>query len=78
MHLTPAKYVVKIFGGVRAAATLIGRNPSSICRWQMPKSRGGYGGAVPRAARLRILEIAKKKRLPITSWHLDYGYGRKN
>jgi hypothetical protein len=73
MKLSPAKYVIRIFGGVRSAAFIIGRHPGSVSRWQTPKTSGGYGGTIPKAARLTILKIAKRRKLPITSRDLDYG-----
>jgi len=73
MHLSPAECVVELFGGVRATARAIGRNPGAVSRWNKPKSKRGTGGMVPSAAQRIILKIAKKKRLKITLEHLNYG-----
>lgn len=73
MKLNPAKYVIKVFGGVRVTAKLLDRDPGSISRWQTPKTRGGYGGRIPNSSRLPILKIARQNNLPITSEDLDFG-----
>ena len=73
MILTPAELVIKLFGGVRAAAREIGRNPGAVSRWNSSKLKGGTGGMVPSAAQRIILKIAKKKRLKITLEELNYG-----
>ena len=73
MFLTPSQCVIQVFGGVRATARAIGRNPGAISRWNKPKSKGGTGGMVPSAAQRIILKIAKRKRLEITIEELVYG-----
>ena len=64
----PAHYVIHIFGGVRATARAIGRDPGAIVRWK-------YTGQVPSVAQRLILNVAKKRRLDITP--NDLAYGRK-
>lgn len=73
MHFTPAQYVTKMFGGIRATARAIGRDPSSVLQWGKPVEIGGRGGMIPTAIRLTILAKAKELDLDITSQDLDYG-----
>lgn len=67
MKVTAADYVIFTFGGVRAAARQLGYSPSAVSRWRTT------GGEVPTKARRLILEAAKRRRLPITADHLQYG-----
>lgn len=72
-HLSPAQYVIHVFGGVRKTARMIGRNPGAICHWKQPRKKGGCGGDVPGAAQRIILLVAKKHSLDITPGDLVYG-----
>jgi len=73
MHLTPADYVIKIFGGVRATARAIGRDPSAISKWRASRRKGGCGGHVPAKAGRTILRIAKRRKLHVSPHDLTYG-----
>jgi hypothetical protein len=65
--LTPAQYIVLVFGGVRKASREIGRSPSRVSAWLKRHGR------IPSAAQLRILEIAKSRGLDITPKDLICG-----
>jgi len=67
MHLSPAEYVIHVFGGVRATARAVGRYPNAVCRW---KKKSGH---IPSAAQRVILSVAKKNNLSITPNDLVYG-----
>lgn len=73
MKLSPAEVVIRAFGGVRATAKAIGRNPGSVCRWRQSKDRGGSDGDVPRGAQKTILEAAKAKNLDLSANDIIYG-----
>lgn len=73
MHLSPAEYVIKVFKGVRAAATAIGRDRSAIYKWKLPRDMGGCDGQIPGPARKAILSKARELDLDITSHDLDFG-----
>jgi hypothetical protein len=66
MHLDPARYLIYIFGGVRATSRALGCSAPVVSNWKKV-------GKVPGRARMRILELAKKNNLPIDSLILDYG-----
>ena len=78
---TPAVKCISAFGGVRALARALERNPSSVVRWRKPKDEGGSNGAVPSALQGRILAIAQARGLSLTAedlilrtaddWQLD-------
>ncbi len=66
-HETPADKAITAFGGVRALARALERNPSSVVRWRKPKEEGGSAGAVPSALQGRILAIAQARGLNLTA-----------
>lgn len=67
-HLeTPADKCIDAFGGVRALARALDRNPSSIVRWRKSKDDGGSAGAVPSGLQGRILALAQERNLPLTA-----------
>lgn len=53
---TPADKVIAAFGGVRATARAVGRNPSQVSRWRQARAVGGLGGRVPAGVMPLILE----------------------
>lgn len=74
IQLTPAEYVIEVFGGVREASRAIGRSPSAVSRWQTSKDRGGCDGGIPRVAQNLILKVAKLRGdIDITSSDLLEG-----
>jgi hypothetical protein len=64
---TPADKCIEAFGGVRALARALERNPSSVVRWRKPKDEGGSSGAVPSSLQGRILALAQERGLPLTA-----------
>ena len=64
---TPAATCIAAFGGVRALARALDRNPSSVGRWRKPKDEGGSAGAVPSSLQGLILQIAHERGLPLTA-----------
>ena len=64
---TPADRCIEAFGGVRALARALERNPSSVVRWRKPKDEGGSAGAVSSALQGRILAIAQARGLSLTA-----------
>lgn len=67
MKLSPAAYVVHVFGGLAATSAALGRDKSTISRWRTGNGR------IPGPVRPWVLEVARRKNLPITSEDLDYG-----
>jgi hypothetical protein len=64
---TPADRCIEAFGGVRALARALDRNPSSVVRWRKPKDEGGSNGAVPSNLQGRILDLAQERGLSLTA-----------
>jgi hypothetical protein len=64
---TPADKCIDVFGGVRALARALDRNPSSVVRWRRPKDEGGSNGAVPSGLQGRILALAQERGLTLTA-----------
>jgi len=71
--LSPAEYVIRVFGGVRKTARAVGRSPASVSKWRAKKKNNGSGGRIPTAAAERILSIAKETGLDITPFDLLCG-----
>lgn len=74
-HLSPANYVIHVFGGVRATGRAIGLTGQAVSHWRQKKSRGGLGGRIPRKAQAMILATAHIQGLDITA--NDFMFGRK-
>lgn len=68
MQLSPAEYVVHVFGGVSCTARAIGRTPQAVTLW-----RTQAGGRVPGTAQKLILLAARKRKLDITPNDLIVG-----
>ncbi len=67
MHLKPAQYVIKSFGGVRSVARLLKVQPSTVARWGYPKGkRQGREGFVPYEYFTQILLSAKRKGVDVS------------
>lgn len=67
--MTPARYVIKQFGGVRAAAKAIGVSPSTVSTWnkrKTPKDYRGLNGRIPAKNWDAILRAAKRRKKRIT------------
>jgi len=64
---TPAEYVIKAFGGIRATARAIDYNPDSILKWRYRK------GFVPTSAQPVILKAAEELNVDITAEDLIFG-----
>lgn len=73
MHLSPAEYVIHVFGGVRATARALGKYPSTISKWQNYKDKEGQIGQIPTSAQKLILEKARELGLQISADELIYG-----
>lgn len=73
MKLTPAQYVIHVFGGVRATARVVGRSPAAISKWHLSKKNQGRGGIVPTGVQSIILKAASKKGLDIKPEDLVIG-----
>jgi len=65
--LTPARFVIDTFGGVSATARLVGRDASTVSRWQ------SKDGIIPSNMHRKILHVAKKKNFDITANDLIFG-----
>jgi hypothetical protein len=78
--LTPAELVIRRFGGVRPLARELDKSPSTISLW-----RSRHSGKIPnrsetlgdpKGTHIRLLELAKKRDIPLTADELiNGGYG---
>jgi hypothetical protein len=65
--LEPAHSVIQTFGGFEAVAKITGKHISRVYRWTYPKARGGTDGFIPQTDAEKLLEHARKLKLPITA-----------
>ena len=68
MQLSPAEYIVRAFGGVRATARALNKTPSAVSKWQ-----NQYGGVIPSSNLQKILNKAEELSLDITPEDLILG-----
>jgi len=71
--ISPAEYVIKALGGVRATARAIGRDPASVVAWKRPRAKKGTDGQIPDKCHHTILKIAQERGLDITPNDLILG-----
>lgn len=71
--ITPAAIVVAKFGGVRALARALGLNPSTVCKWGLPKERGGCDGRIPHKHHRALLDLASDRKKRLTLKELCFG-----
>lgn len=64
---TPADKVIEAFGGVRKTALAVGRASSSVCRWRMPREKGGLAGRVPSSVQPIIMAMILEGKLQLTA-----------
>lgn len=63
---TPADKVIAAFGGVRATAKVVRRNPSQVSRWRQTRALGGLGGRVPAGVMPAILAEIHAGKIDLT------------
>lgn len=67
--MTPARYIIEQFGGVRAAAKAIGVAPSTVSTWNKRRTTTDYrglNGRIPAKNWDAILRAAKRRKKRIT------------
>lgn len=62
--MSPADYVISVFGGVTETAAALKRDPSSVSRWNY---------YVPQKLHKKIIALAKKRKIDITERDLVQG-----
>ena len=72
MHLNPAQFVIRQFGGVIKTARLLGLNKSSVSRWKKGTPSRPYG-RIPTTAQTEILNLARLMAVDITPEDLIKG-----
>ena len=68
MQLSPAEYVIHVFGGISATARAIGRSKMAVSYWKTQSK-----GRVPGPSQALVLAAARKKKLDITPEDLIRG-----
>ncbi len=74
--LTPAELVIVRFGGVRPLSRLLGMSPSTVCTWKtrnMGKIPNTSENGDARGTHLRLLDLAKERKIQLTANELIYG-----
>lgn len=65
-HLTPAEFVIELFG-IRPLARELNVDPTTIVRWRQ------HGGLIPSNYHKPLLELAQRDRQKLTPEHLVNG-----
>lgn len=66
LRVSPAEYVISVFGGVRKVARAIGRDPASVSRWRRAAGQKGTDGRIPSKAQQELLAKAQALGLDLT------------
>lgn len=69
--MNPAQAIIEKLGGDRAVCDLLlsmGDDCciSTVCRWRLPKERGGTGGLIPSKRIMRLIAAAQEKGVILT------------
>jgi hypothetical protein len=65
-YFPPAELAIRLFGGVVALARAVGRNPSSVSRWQKT-------GQIPTGCLKLVLDAAQREGIELSSEELVRG-----
>jgi hypothetical protein len=63
---TPASKVVRLFGGYKAVAELVGTSELQVRRWNYPKSKKGAAGQVPSKHHSTLVSAAKARGIRLS------------
>jgi len=61
-----ALFIIKQFGGIKALAKAINKDPATIYRWTYTRSKGGTDGIIPSSAQQKISEAARLLNISIS------------
>lgn len=61
-HAEPAKAIVRMLGGPKVVACLLGLSVSAITKWYTPTARNGCGGLIPSPHIVRLCQFARENR----------------
>lgn len=65
---TPVDKVIAAFGSITEVAKVVGRHPSSVCRWRYDIGEaGGTGKLIPSNLQGTLLRAARKRGLDLTA-----------
>lgn len=65
-HITPVEIAITEFGGVRALARALNRDPAAVSRWKK-------SGTVPTNVQKTLLETAWERGIKMTAHDLVFG-----
>ena len=65
-HITPVEIAITEFGGVRALARALNRDPAAVSRWKK-------AGTVPTTVQKTLLETAWERGIKMTAHDLVFG-----
>lgn len=64
--MEPAASIIRLFGGAKIVAEIVGKHPSRIYRWTYPETeREGTGGVIPARDQRALMTHAKAKGLDL-------------
>ena len=62
-----ALFIIKQFGGAKALAEAINKDPATVYRWTYPKNKGGTGGIIPSSSVSKVHDAAQSLNISISS-----------
>ena len=66
-RMEPAARILKLLGGERVVARVIGTNLIAPYRWKYDKAHGGTGGRIPQKHHLPLLRYAHSQGIKLTA-----------
>lgn len=73
VRLTPAQYVIGVFGSVHKTAKALKIRAPSVSKWYSPRRADDLNGFIPLRSCIKILRLAGERDLDITPNDLFYG-----
>jgi len=67
MSLEPAHSIIDSLGGSAEVCRALGVSYSQVRKWTWSKQRGGTGGLIPQRWHVAVLDLARRKDVPMTA-----------
>lgn len=64
--MEPAYSIIRLLGGNKKVAEILGIGPERVAAWKQSKRHGGGNGVIPLRHTLALLAYARTNRIPLT------------
>jgi len=65
MKLEPANTIIKYLDGARSVAKILGKHPSRIYLWALPRHKKGCGGIIPARDQHALLNYCRHNQIDL-------------